>query len=407
MSAGLPLTDRTRRRPDSSQATGGVEHVITGLNVGGAELILSRLVRRGGRFRHSVISLSGNGVVGDGLSRDGVPVESLDMRKDPRALVDLARLRRLLQSRRPLVVQTWLYHADLAGGLAAGRTGVPVIWNLRQTDVGRGVHKLNTVVVIRMCALLSRVLPDCIVCGSSSALTVHGRMGFDTRRMVVIRNGVDTRIFRPRSGGREELRQELGIGDDALLVGRVGRFHPQKDYPGFIEVARLVAAEDPRAVFVLAGDGVTWTNQNLVRAIKRHGLESRMHLLGQRIDMPRIMAGLDLLVSSSIFGEGFPNVIAEGMSCGVPCIATGVGDSEELVSDDGRIAAPGDYEGLARASIRLLSLKAEDRARTGLRDRDRIVKHFEIGAMVDSYEALYQRVATQVQQRGNDRAHGT
>ncbi|MGA8262208.1 MAG: glycosyltransferase [Arenicellales bacterium] len=390
------------------RATGGIEHVITGLNVGGAELVLSKLVRAGSRFRHSVISLSGNGVVGEGLSRDGVAVESLDMRRDPRALMDLGRLRRLLRARSPSVVQTWLYHADLAGGLAAWRSGVPVIWNLRQTDVGRGVHKLNTVFVIRLCALLSRVLPECIVCGSGSALSAHGTMGFDTRRMVVIRNGVDTHAFRPRGGAREEVRRELGLGDDAVLVGRIGRFHPQKDYPGFIETARLIAAEDPRVVFVLAGDEVTWANQDLVRRIRRHGLERRMQLLGQRIDIPRIMAGLDLLVSSSIFGEGFPNVVAEGMACGVPCVATDVGDSAELVSDSRRVVPPGDYDGLARASLRVLSLPAEERSRTGLRDRDRIVEHFEIGAMVDSYEALYQRFAatSRAQEWRNDRAHG-
>lgn len=371
--------------------TACVQHVITGLNVGGAELMLSKLASRGKRFRHVVTSLSGSGVVGKSLAELGVTVRNVHMRKDPRAAMDLWRFGRVLEAHGPIVVQTWLYHADLAGGLAARRIGIPVVWNLRQTSVGRGVHKLNTALTIRLCALLSRVLPHTIVCGSNSALAVHRRMGFDARRMTVIRNGVDTRAFSPDLRARRDVRNELEIDTDVMLLGRIGRFHPQKDYKGFIETASRIAGRREKVVFLLAGGGLVWDNRQLVGWIREHGLENKVRLLGQRNDVSRIMAACDLLVSSSIFGEGFPNVVAEAMACGVPCIATDVGDSAELIDDRRRVVAPADYGALAEAALGVLRLPEERRLQTANRDRDRIVRQFDIDDMVRNYETLYEQ----------------
>jgi len=372
--------------------TGAVSHIITGLNVGGAELVLAKLVRTANGFTHSVVSLTDGGVIGDALAREGVPVHHLGMRKDPRGLLDMARLGSAIQGLQPDMVQTWLYHADLAGGLAAWKNGIPVVWNLRQTEVDRGAHKINTRIVIRLCALLSTRIPRRIVCGSNAALGAHVRMGFDRARMLVIGNGVDTRTFCPVRDEGLDFRAGLGIGRDALVVGRVGRFHPQKDYAGFIDMAARVARELPGAVFVMAGEGVEEHNRELLDLIDGCGLRERVRLLGRSSEVPRIMRSLDVLVSSSAFGEGFPNVVAEGMASGVPAVATDVGDSAELIHDPGRVVAPRDYSALARSVVDVLALAPEARRALGMRDRERIRRHYDVDAMVARYEALYHDV---------------
>ncbi|MDZ7841079.1 MAG: glycosyltransferase [Gammaproteobacteria bacterium] len=369
-----------------------IHHVITGLDIGGAELVLLRLVTSEGLFKHTVTSLTETGALGDRLAGKGVSVESLAMGNGVGVARGILELRKSIRTRNPALVQTWLYHADFAGGLAAWRSGIPVVWNLRQTDVDPGAHKLNTRIVIRLCARLSRFVPRAIVCGSSSARTVHEKLGFDPARMTVIRNGVDTHEFSPDPSARRCLRNVLQIPEEQIVVGRIARFHPQKDFETFIDMARRVADRRPGVTFLLAGRNVTAQNLELMEWIRNAGLEDRCHLLGERTDTPKVLAGLDILVSSSSFGEGFPNVIAEAMACGIPCVATDVGDSAEIIGDDDRIAVPRDADGLGRMVLKLLSLTAEERVSMGRRDRRRVTAGFALDDMIQRYETLYSSI---------------
>jgi glycosyltransferase involved in cell wall biosynthesis len=379
-----------------------VEHIITGLDIGGAELMLSNLARRGVRYRHSVTSLSSGGrIIGDLLAH-GVGVTEMGMKRELKAWRSVNQLACQLKQQSPALVQTWLYHADLVGGLAARRTGVPVVWNLRQTDVGRGAQKWSTAVIVRLCALLSNSLPYRIVCGSHAARKAHCKMGFSERRMLVISNGVDTNLFKYDKASRQEVRSELGVTEDTFLIGRIGRYHPQKDYKGFIEAAGRMAGSSRNLCFLLAGENVDWDNQELVDWIEAKGLSSSFRLLGARRDVSRILSGLDLFVSSSIFGEGFPNVIAEAMACEVPSIATDVGDSAEIIGRPRHIVAAGDYASLASAATYIQHLPLATRRQLGRESRERVAKRYSMGAMIESYEDLYDKVTNEVAANRSD-----
>lgn len=369
-----------------------VEHIITGLGIGGAELMLSHLARGGTRFEHSVTSLSSTSRIAEGLVAEGVAVTHIGMKKNLMVPRNTLQLSDRLKRRPPQLVQTWLYHADLLGGLAARRAGVPVIWNLRQTDVRSSGQKISTSMVVRLCALVSRSIPVKIVCGSNAAREAHRRMGFDERRMVVISNGVDTGVFRPDRAARSEVRQELGLDDETPLVGRVGRYHPQKDYRSLVEAARIISNARPGVHFLLIGENVDWRNRKLAAWIEQSGLKNRFHLLGARRDIPGLMAALDVFVSSSIFGEGFPNVIAEAMACQVPCVATDVGDSAEIIGRADRIVSPGDPHRLAQATIEVLGEEPAMRRQDGEQGRQRVTARFALDAMINSYETLYEQV---------------
>lgn len=378
-----------------------VVHVITGLGVGGAETALHRLLshwdRR--RFQAEVFSLTDEGPMADRIRALGVPVRTIGMRPGLPDPLGLIRLAGWLRAARPDLVQTWMYHADLLGGLAAKyAVRAPVVWGVRHANLDPHVNKRSTVWTAKTCARLSHRLPARIVCCAEVVLKVHARIGYDESKMVVIPNGFDLEAFRPDPAARPVVRRELGIPAEAPLVGLIGRFHPQKDHRTFIGAAALLHEQMPDVHFLLAGTGVTWENEILAGWIRAAGIQERCHLLGRRDDVPRLMAALDVAASSSV-GEGFPNIIGEAMACGVPCAVTDVGDSAQIVGDTGRVVAPGAPEALARALHELLAAGREERLRLGDAARRRIEEKFSISAVVARYEQLYEEVAAGVRHR--------
>lgn len=373
--------------------------VITNLATGGAEMMLHKLLQNidRSRFQPTVISLMGRGEIGPRIEALGIPVHALGMRRgvpNPWVVVQLARLLRQL---RPDVVHTWMYHSDLLGGLAARLAGrCRVVWCIRHSNLSKNESKRSTLWVAQACAKLSPWLPAQIVSCSNRAKVVHAQIGYRADKIHVIPNGFDLSRFQPDEEARLSVREELGLPADAPLVGLVARFDPQKDHAGFVQAAAQVHAQLPNAHFVLAGSGVDAANAALQAVIAPYrGLAAHMHLLGRRDDVPRLMAALDVLASSSSFGEAFPNVLGEAMACGVPCVVTDVGDSAEIVASTGRVVAPADMDGLARELVAVLRLPVAELAALGRQARARVQAEYEIGHVTRLYEAVYERVAAQ------------
>ena len=370
--------------------------IIPTLATGGAQMMLWKLLNGMDRrsFRPEVVSLGGNRSLNISLAHRfaelDIPVTVLDFSTSQKACGAFLQLVKHLRRSCPHLVHTWMYHADLIGGLAARWAGsLPVAWNIRHSDLSVGVDRLRTRLVVRACAMLSRRLPVKIVCCAQRALDVHAALGYDRERMVVIPNGFDLTRFRPVPGLGGEVRQELNIDPKALVIGLVGRFHPQKGHAVFIEAARLLIRDYPDAYFVLCGDGVDWQNLVLAGAVSQAGLSDRFRLLGRREDMPRICQGLDVATSSSLCGEGFSNTIGEAMACSLPCVVTDVGDSASIVGDTGLVVPPGNARALAEAWGKFSVLGAERRKNLGELARQRMETHFSLPVIVERYQQLY------------------
>lgn len=374
-----------------------ITHVITGLEVGGAELVLLRLVERLDRaaFRPAVVTLRSEGPIADRIRAVGVPVTSIGLDKNPLALF---RLGTVLRRSSPDLVQTWLYHADLLGGLAARAVcHAPVVWGVRQGPLRPEWMPRSLILLARTCGLLARAVPARILVNSQAAVYFHCSLGYPLDRMTVIRNGFDTDLYRPDPEARAEARAELGIGD-APLVGLFGRFHAQKDHRAFLTAAGTVGARFPDVEFLLVGAGIVPDNPQLAEWVQQAGLAGRVHLLGRRDDMARLTAALDVAVSSSL-DEGTSNTLGEALACGIPCVATDVGDSAVLVGQAGRIVPPGDAGALAEALSSLLALTGPERTAIGQEGRDHIVHEFSLDAMVTRYSSLYEEVVRDVRHR--------
>ncbi|MCG6871812.1 MAG: glycosyltransferase [Gammaproteobacteria bacterium] len=367
-----------------------IAHVITGLERGGAELMLERLVGATRQQLDShVLSLTGVGAIGASLRSAGVPVTALGMHPALPAPWKVLGLWRALRRLEPDLVQTWLYHADLLAGLVARLAGYPVIWNVRQSNLDPAVNKARTLRVARLCARLSARLPAAVVFCSHAAEQAHRDLGYAASRSRVIQNGFDTGRFRPDSAARRELRQELAVAEDARLVGLVGRVDPQKDQAGFLRASATVLNTFPDVHVVLVGEGTQMGNPQLQSGLSAIAQGGRLHLLGLRDDMARIQASLDVAVSSSL-GEGMPNTIGEAMACGVPCVVTDVGDSAQLVGETGRVVPPGDVVALADGISSLLQLSAGERFSLGQRAREQIVNNFSLAGSAREYLEMYQ-----------------
>ncbi len=365
-------------------------HIITGLDTGGAERMLLRLGERlHPDFEQSVISLTGAGPVAEELRAAGVEVVALGMSPSRPNPLDLWRLTQLLQRWKPDVVQTWMYHADLVGGLAARLAGIrAVAWNIRNNDLSPEKTSPRTRALVGWLARLSGWLPARIVCCSEAARRTHVALGYADDRFQVIPNGFDLRRFSPNPEARAGVRAELGLPPEAPLIGLIARFDPQKNHAGFLAAAGSLHRQSPDVHFVLAGRDVVPGNRPLLEWANAAGVSAVIHLLGERQDIPRLTASLDLATLAS-WGEAFPNVLGEAMACGVPCVATDAGDAALIIGDCGRVVPREDMTALAAAWLELLELPATQREALGNAARERIARHFNLDGIADRYAALY------------------
>lgn len=373
--------------------------VTTGLRVGGAEMMLLKLLagidRR--RFSPVVVSLVEVGPVGELIAREGILVHPLELGGKRGPVAALLRLRAIVREFRPDVIQGWMYHGNLAALLAVclgpGRT--PLFWSVRGTHTELGREKPGTAVAIWLGAKLSR-LPQRIINNSSVSAKAHAeKLGYADDRWAIIPNGFDTDRFRVDPEAYQSVRAELGISAETLLVGLVARFHPVKDHATFLAAAALVRKTHPAVRFLLVGEGTESSNPELTKLIRQYALEQAVYLLGRRDDLPRLTAALDLACCSSL-SEGFPNVLGEALACGVPCVSTDVGDAAWIIGEAGYIVPPQDPQSFAAAVLRIATQEREGRSRLGEVGQRRVAEFFSLPAVIRSYQKLYEQRAGEI-----------
>lgn len=373
-------------------------HIISGLNVGGAEIMLRNLVerQRAAGTDAEVISLGDYGPLADSISALDVPVHALGIRPKAPNPIKVVQLIAWLRRIGPDVVHTWMYHSDLLGGIAAKAAGkVPVLWHIHHSNLVHGKDKNTTLLIARICARLSRVLPSRVACCSQASVRIHSDIGYAPEKLTFLPNGIDVSRYRPDRAVASEVREELGVPAHMPLIGLIGRFHPQKDHRTFIDAAALLVRKTQSARFVLCGDGITWQNAELTAWIDDAGLREKFLLLGTRSDIPRLLQCLQIATLSSAFGEAFSLTLLEAMACGVPCVVTNVGDSAYIVGDAGIVVPPGDAAALAGGWARILEMSDCRRQALGLDGRRRVVENFDLDRITVRFDKLYQNIVSE------------
>jgi glycosyltransferase involved in cell wall biosynthesis len=370
-------------------------HLITGLGVGGAEHMLEKLVLGMDRaeFRNTVVSVTGDGQIAARLRQAGIAVYSLGLTHPASLLRTILRLRRLILELKPDIMQTWLYHADLVGTVThmTTPTNTRLLWNLRCSDMDLRQYSAGTRWVLRFLPMLSGN-PLRIISNSEAGRLHHIGLGYRESGWTILPNGFDLAKFGPAEAARQQTRRELGVGDNDFLIGMIARYDPMKDHANFFAMARQLAAQRSDIHFVLVGRGcepsLSWTTAAQAE------LGARLHLLGERKDVADLLPGLDVMVLTSAYGEGFPNVLGEALASGIPCVATDVGDAARILGDAGLVVPPRDPAALVAAVQKILAMPAADRDAWRQQMRRRAEQEFSLGDVIARYERLYREIPT-------------
>lgn len=369
-----------------------VMHIISNLYDGGAEGALYRLCLNTPNYKHVVVCMMDEGKYGPMLVAAGVSLHCLGMPQGKPTWQGVVHFWRLLRSIQPGVVQTWMYHADLLGGVMARLSGVKkIFWGIRHGNLTPGTVKSNTIRVAKLCARLSPWVPTRIISCSQQAMEAHTAIGYNAKRMTVIPNGYELSRYAPDASARARLRHEWKIGEDTFLIGMVARFDPQKDHANLLAALQQLKQKGRSFHCVLVGTGIDAENAQLKSFLQQFGVEDVVGLLGRRNDVPSVMNALDVHVLSSL-GEAFPNVLAEAMACGTPCVTTDVGDAAYIVRETGWVVPSQNSTALAGGLQQ--AMQAWETAKDlwvsrQNSSRNRIVENFSIERMTAAYAAVW------------------
>jgi glycosyltransferase involved in cell wall biosynthesis len=372
----------------SPAAPGRAVFLVRSLDIGGAERQLVELLR-GLRARGrdvAVIVFYPGGPLEADLEGAGIPVIPLRKRGRWDVAGFLRSLVREIRRQRPAVLHAYMDVPNIAvATLRPLLRGTRIIWGFRASDMELDRYGWLARLAFRLERGLSRV-PDLIIVNSNAGVEHRVARGFPRTRMLRIPNGIDVQRFRSDPAAGARVRRELGIPSDVLLVGLVGRLDPMKDHPNFLAAAVRVAGERPAVHFVCVGDGPEHYRRELAASPEARALGERLHWVPSRADVVGVYNALDLLCLASAYGEGFPNVIGEAMACGIPCVATDVGDAAEIIDQPRRVVPRRDPVALADAISAALDQNPAGPGPEALRAR--IVENFSTRRLVERTEAV-------------------
>ena len=241
---------------------------------------------------YSVISLKGRGFYGETLETSGVMPYYFHFARffQAASFFEFVRLVRLIKTLSPDVVQTWLYHADLIGGLAARLAGCRrVVWGIRTANLSPALISRFTLVVAWLCARLSAIVPAAIATCSAEAARAHKAMGYSAAKFQVIPNGYDLSLYAPNKTRRQQLRQEWGVAEGELLFGCVARWNPYKDHPNLFHALSIAADSGAQVRCVLVGGGMALENLELTGLLSQYNLSRSVILCDARSDIASVM----------------------------------------------------------------------------------------------------------------------
>jgi glycosyltransferase involved in cell wall biosynthesis len=372
-------------------------HIITGLFQGGAESALFRLTTT--KFNepsvtHIVVSMLDSGIYGQYFRDHGIEVYALNMKQGAISLQGLYKLWSLIRKVNPDIVQTWMYHSDLLGGIAARLAGKRCVWGIVNFNLSPSIASRSTRWTAKACAILSNLIPTKIISCSAQAVLSHQAIGYSKKLFITIPLGYDLDEFKRNEKAGELLRKSWGLSSNTIVIGFLARWNVQKDHANMLRAFSILRSKYTNSFCVFAGPGMEESNADLKKIIDQtDGGNERLILAGRVNSIPEIMSAFDLHVLPSL-GEAFPNVVAEAMACGTPCIVTDVGDAATIVDKIGWVVPPANSIALANAIDQAILLMDDKKLWDEKVDlsRKRIVENYSMSRMIDSYYDIWRSI---------------
>lgn len=367
-----------------------VLHLITDLNVGGAERSLQFLLMNSdiNKFEMKVISVLPEGVISRELQAAGVEVINLSVTSPLKLIFKIPVLIKNTVEFNPDIMHGWMYHGALLAWILNKLIlkRACQVWGIRHSLHEYLEEKISTRIIIKFLALVS-ASPSRILYNSSTSKKHHEMIGFKGNNSEVVSNGYDLNKWSPDPSAKEKLDKELKFGNQVVLVGLIARYDKIKDHNCFLSAAEMLCIKYTNVRIVLVGKDVLLNNKCL-NIPNRQSLIEKVFCLGERYDVPKITAALDIAVSSSK-SEAFSNSIAEALCCGVPCVATDVGDSAQIIGEAGIVVPPRSPILLFEAIERLILMEPSERVKTGILGRNRMIENYSKEKILAQYSTVY------------------
>lgn len=341
------------------------------LNVGGAERqvsVLAKALHKKG-YKVTICVFYSGGALEEGLLQSGVSIYSLHKKGRWDLLGWFSRYLKAIRVVNPDVVYSFLTTSNIVAILGRVFVSKPVVWGIRASNMKFSSYDWLAGLSAWFERKLSRYVQT-IIFNSWFSRNYHESLGYFLNHAVVIPNGIDTETFKVDLNSRKAIRYQLGIPEDAMVVGMLARVDPMKDYETYVMAVRALCSEYKNLYFIAAGAG---TDTALWSSVSPQFLR-----LGIWKDVCGLLNALDIMVLCSAFGEGFSNSLGEAMACGIPTVATDVGDAAFIVGDQGVIIPPQNPQALIEAiKFQMKQLPSKDEI------RNRILEKFSVSQMVD------------------------
>lgn len=360
-------------------------HLIPSLGSGGAEAMLTKLITKNKEKNVSmiVVTLLNNDHFYKEIKNSGTKIYKLNIFGGLLGPFKIFYLIKIIFREKPDILQTWMYHCDFIGiFIKIIFPKVKVVWNVRHSNLIKKVDKNTTIHLAKILGFLSFV-PNHIICGSQAAAEQHIKLGYKKKKIIVIPNGFDTNIFSPNERLRNNTRKDLGVGENMFLIGHIGREKKIKNQKSLIDAFSSIHIKHKNTMLILIGKGIKekYSNHPLVK-------EKRIILLNEQKEVQQYLRAFDLFVLPSL-SEGFPNVLGEAMSCGVPCVSTDVGDSAKIVGNPNLIAQRNSTINLSDKIQYWLNLTYSEKENLKKVSRERILNFYSIEKVVEMYLNAY------------------
>ena len=356
-----------------------VLHIISSLGQGGAERQLVELVKH--NKNHAICQLISGGVYEQELKKEKIIIFDLKLKKSIFDIFGFYRLYKIIKDYKPDIINTWMYHSCLLEVVLRKIifNNIPLVWGLRCSNMKTSYYSRILKIVINGCKYFSNT-PNIIINNSVAGMNFHKSIGFKNNNIIIF-NGIDTKKFSLNNQFRNEFRNKFNIAKDAKVLLCVGRVDPMKDHDTLLEAFKKIKKNFSSSVLILAGLGTENIN-------KTNGLIS----LGACQYIDHVYSACDIIISSSAFGEGFSNALAEGMSSSLIPIATDVGDAKHIIGNTGIIINPKNVPELYNAIKELLELDEQDFSTNKILAKNRINNNFNQLKMLDSYDEVYNKL---------------